>query len=146
MQLDAILATKMLAIYVGQGAIGIWPMSIISNEDDTYFDRLLGGIHPKIKTGFVSTPLIMDPDPYVLQSRIKKEIMHEAGHLLYELKDHNPKYSSGKLCPMSRGGNRSHGERTYVGIVVDQRGLDFCDECVDRIETYQKVRKNKSQI
>jgi predicted Zn-dependent protease len=62
--------------------------------------------------------------------RTLKVSLHEVGHN-FGLTDHaSYKHTrDGTLCPMSRGEFNKFGYRGYIKIIIDGRGLHFCDEC-----------------
>ncbi|UCD27763.1 MAG: hypothetical protein JSV03_11740, partial [Planctomycetota bacterium] len=53
----------------------------------------------------------------------------------------------GSLCPMSRGEFNKFGYRGYIKIIIDGRGLNFCDECVDFLsKVYGSRRRSKKLL
>ena len=78
--------------------------------------------------------------------RTLKVSLHEVGHN-FGLTDHASyrpaKY--GLLCPMSRGEFNKFGYRGYVKVIIDGRGLTFCDECWEFIKkVYSRRRLSQS--
>jgi hypothetical protein len=96
----------------------------------------VGGKNPKndvavVSTNKLSPPQIQSEKDYDLYLyRTLKVSLHELGHN-FGLTDHASfrKTRDGTLCPMSRGEFNKFGYRGYVRVVIDGRGLHFCEEC-----------------
>lgn len=135
--IDAQLLTMILDEEYKGPTLGITDADLKTEDDDAFYNSILGGKNPKNDVAVVSTnkltPLNMesDNDYDLFISRTLKVSLHEVGHN-FGLMDH-PSYklaSNGLLCPMSRGEFNKFGYRGYVKIIVDGRGLKFCDECI----------------
>ena len=80
--------------------------------------------------------------------RTLKVSLHEVGHNL-GLTDHaSYKHTAdGTLCPMSRGEFNKFGYRGYVKVIIDGRGLFFCDECTHFLKSvYGKITRSASDL
>ena len=73
-----------------------------------------------------------DSEYELFVDRTLKVSLHEIGHN-FGLSDHAAYQPArdGLLCPMSRGEFNKFGYRGYVKAVIDGRGANFCDECID---------------
>jgi len=136
--IDAQLLTMILDEEYSGPTLGITDADLKTEDDDAFYNSILGGKNPKNDVAVVSThkltPLNMDSDrDYELFiNRTLKVSLHEVGHN-FGLTDH-ASYRlarNGLLCPMSRGEFNKFGYRGYVKVVVDGRGRIFCDECTD---------------
>jgi predicted Zn-dependent protease len=139
--IDALLLTMILDQEYGGHTLGITDADLKTEDDDEFYNSILGGKNPKNDVAVVSTnkltPLNIDTDTEyeLFIGRTLKVSLHEVGHNL-GLTDHASYQSAGdgSLCPMSRGDFNKFGYRGYVKVVVDGRGANFCDECIDFLE------------
>ena len=69
------------------------------------------------------------------------------GHNL-GLTDHKPDDTlhDGLLCPMSRGEINKFGYRGYIKVIVDGRGMNFCEECVDFLNTFYGYKQCSDKL
>jgi len=136
--IDALLLTMILDEEYGGHTLGITDADLKTEDDDEFYNSILGGKNPKNDVAVVSTrkltPTNLDTDiEYELFiDRTLKVSLHEVGHN-FGLTDHASYQPAGDglLCPMSRGEYNKFGYRGYVKVVVDGRGATFCDECID---------------
>ena len=136
--IDALLLTMILDQEYGGHTLGITDADLKTEDDDEFYNSILGGKNPKNDVAVVSTskltPANLDTDiEYELFiDRTLKVSLHEVGHN-FGLTDHASYQPAGDglLCPMSRGEFNKFGYRGYVKVVVDGRGATFCDECID---------------
>jgi predicted Zn-dependent protease len=134
--IDAQLLTMILDEEYSGPTLGITDADLHTEDDDAFYNSILGGKNPKNDVAVVSThkltPLNMDSDrDYDLfLERTLKVSLHEVGHN-FGLMDHGSYKLArdGLLCPMSRGEFNKFGYRGYVKIIIDGRGRAFCDEC-----------------
>jgi hypothetical protein len=136
--IDAQLLTMVLDEEYKGPTLGITDADLKTDDDDAFYNSILGGKNPKNDVAVVSThklkPLNMDTDSDydLFIDRTLKVSLHEMGHN-FGLTDH-ASYKlaeDGLLCPMSRGEFNKFGYRGYVKVIVDGRGRIFCDECTD---------------
>lgn len=136
--IDAHFLTLILHDKYEGHTLGITDADLKTDDDDEFYNTILGGKNPKNDVAVVSTkklsPVVInsenDYDLYV--ARTLKVSIHEVGHNL-GLSDHASYQTAddGSLCPMSRGEFNKFGYVGYVRAIVDSRGLNFCDECAD---------------
>jgi predicted Zn-dependent protease len=139
--IDALLLTMILDQEYGGHTLGITDADLKTEDDDEFYNSILGGKNPKNDVAVVSTnkltPLNIDTDTEyeLFIGRTLKVSLHEVGHN-FGLTDHASYQPAGDglLCPMSRGDFNKFGYRGYVKVVVDGRGANFCDECIDFLE------------
>lgn len=89
------------------------------------FTFVFGEAHLSGRTGVVSLHRLRPEaygfaaDPIVLQDRLSKEVLHEVGHLFGLVHCHHPE------CVMG-----------FSAVVeeIDNKGFDFCDDCLERVE------------
>jgi predicted Zn-dependent protease len=135
--IDAQLLTMILDEAVGGHVLGITDADLKTRDDDEFYNSILGGKNPRNDVAVVSTKKLT---PFNLNSdrqyelfidRTLKVSLHEVGHN-FGLTDHaSYKHTpDGTLCPMSRGEFNKFGYRGYVKVIIDGRGLIFCDECI----------------
>ena len=135
--IDAQLLTMILDEEYSGHTLGITDADLKTEDEDEFYNSILGGKNPKNDVAVVSTRKLTPEDfnserAYNLFiDRTLKVSLHEVGHNL-GLTDHAayrpaPK---GRLCPMSRGEFNKFGYRGYVKAIVDGRGRFFCDECI----------------
>lgn len=136
--IDANLLTMILDEEYGGHTLGITDADLKTEDEDEFYNSILGGKNPKNDIAVVSTkkltPQRIDSDQEydLFIDRTLKVSLHEVGHN-FGLTDHASfkLAKDGFLCPMSRGEFNKFGYRGYVKVVIDGRGLNFCDECVD---------------
>jgi predicted Zn-dependent protease len=105
--------------------------------EDEFYHSIFGGKNTKNDVAVVSTnklspqKITSDKEYDLFIGRILKVALHEVGHNL-GLTDHASYKTAldGSLCPMSRGEFNKFGLRGYVTAVIDERGLNFCEECI----------------
>jgi len=134
---DAQLLTMILDEEYSGHTLGITDADLKTEDDDEFYNSILGGKNPKNDVAVVSTnkltPEKIDSDQEydLFIDRTLKVSLHEVGHN-FGLTDH-ASYRPGQgglLCPMSRGEFNKFGYRGYVKVIVDGRGRKFCDECL----------------
>lgn len=151
--IDAQLLTMILDEEYRGPTLGITDADLKTEDDDTFYNSILGGKNPKSDVAVVSTNKLTpqkmnsanDYDLFI--NRTLKVSLHEVGHNL-GLTDH-PSYKlagNGMLCPMSRGEFNKFGYRGYVKIIVDGRGLDFCDDCIDFLKGVYTRRRLSAKL
>lgn len=134
--IDAQLLTMILDQEYGGHILGITDADLKTRDDDEFYNSILGGKNPRNDVAVVSTkkliplPLDSDMEYELFIDRTLKVSLHEVGHNL-GLTDHASyrHTAEGTLCPMSRGEFNKFGYRGYVKVIIDGRGLIFCDEC-----------------
>lgn len=147
--IDAQLLTMILDEEYNGPTLGITDADLKTEDDDAFYNSILGGKNPKNDVAVVSTHKLTPPNldtekNYELfVDRTLKVSLHEVGHN-FGLTDHASyqQANNGLLCPMSRGEINKFGYRGYVKIIVDGRGRQFCDECTDFL-TGVYARKHK---
>ena len=134
--IDAQLLTMILDEEYSGPTLGITDADLKTEDEDAFYNSILGGKNPKNDVAVVSTHKLTPPnidcdkdyDRFV--DRTLKVSLHEVGHNLGLMDHASYKLASdGLLCPMSRGEFNKFGYRGYVKIIVDGRGRIFCDEC-----------------
>jgi predicted Zn-dependent protease len=151
--IDAQLLTMILDEEFSGPTLGITDADLKTEDDDAFYNSILGGKNPKNDVAVVSThkltPLNMDSDRdyEVFINRTLKVSLHEVGHN-FGLMDHASYRLArdGLLCPMSRGEFNKFGYRGYVKIIVDGRGRTFCDECTDFLTGVYTGRMSSAQF
>lgn len=141
--IDALLLTMILDQEYGGHTLGITDADLKTEDDDEFYNSILGGKNPKNDVAVVSTnkltPLNLgtDTDYELFIDRTLKVSLHEVGHN-FGLTDHASYQPAGDglLCPMSRGEFNKFGYRGYVKVIVDGRGATFCEECIDFLEKF----------
>lgn len=134
--IDAHLLTMVLHDEYGGHILGITDADLKTSDWDEFYNSIVGGKNPKndvavVSTNKLSPPQIQSEKDYDLYlDRTLKVSLHELGHN-FGLTDHASfrKSRDGTLCPMSRGEFNKFGYRGYVRVVIDGRGLYFCEEC-----------------
>ena len=134
--LDAYLLTMILDMEYGGHTLGITDADLKTQDEDTFYNTIIGGKNPRNDVAVVSTRHLSpnriesDGDYNLLIRRTLKVALHEIGHNL-GLTDHaSYRFTAdGSLCPMSKGEFNKFGYQGYVRAVVDGRGFNFCDEC-----------------
>ena len=145
--IDAHFLTLVLQDTYEGHTLGITDADLKTRDDDEFYNSILGGKNPKNDVAVVSTkklsPVTIDTDnDYELYvARTLKVSIHEVGHNL-GLTDHASYQTAddGSLCPMSRGEFNKFGYIGYVRAIVDSRGFNFCDECMDFLEKTFRYR------
>jgi hypothetical protein len=136
--IDAQLLTMILDEEYGGHTLGITDADLRTSDQDEFYNSILGGKNPKNDVAVVSTkklkPALMNSESEyeLFISRTLKVSLHEVGHN-FGLTDHASfkQAQDGALCPMSRGEFNKFGYRGYVTVVIDGRGFNFCEECID---------------
>ena len=134
--IDAYLLTMVLDMEFGGHTLGITDADLKTRDEDEFYNTIIGGKNPRNDVAVVSTRRLSperiqsDGDYRLLIKRTLKVSLHEIGHNL-GLTDHSAYQfaSDGSLCPMSKGEFNKFGYKGYVRAVVDGRGLNFCDDC-----------------
>lgn len=151
--IDALLLTMILDQEYGGHTLGITDADLKTEDDDEFYNSILGGKNPKNDVAVVSTnkltPLRINTDKEykLFIDRTLKVSLHEVGHN-FGLTDHASYQPArdGTLCPMSRGEFNKFGYRGYVKIIIDGRGSMFCDECIDFLNNIYGQRPSARQI
>jgi len=134
--IDAQLLTMILDEAFGGHTLGITDADLKTQDEDEFYNSILGGKNPRNDVAVVSTKklspqdLNSDKQYELFIDRTLKVSLHEVGHN-FGLTDHASYRHTrdGTLCPMSRGEFNKFGYRGYIKIIIDGRGLHFCDEC-----------------
>jgi predicted Zn-dependent protease len=134
--IDAQLLTMILFEEVGGHTLGITDADLKTKDEDEFYSSIFGGKNPKNNVAVVSTnqlspmKIVSKKDYDLFIDRTLKVSLHEVGHNL-GLTDHAAYRvaSDGSLCPMSRGEFNKFGFKGYVTVIIDGRGMIFCDEC-----------------
>jgi len=151
--IDAQLLTMILDEEYSGPTLGITDADLKTEDDDAFYNSILGGKNPKNDVAVVSThkltPLNMDSDRDCDRfiDRTLKVSLHEVGHN-FGLMDHASYRLArdGLLCPMSRGEFNKFGYRGYVKVIIDGRGAIFCDECTDFLTSVYTGRMSSAQF
>ena len=149
--IDAQLLTLILGEEYYGNTLGITDADLKVNDDDEFYNSIIGGKNPKNDVAVVSTKkltpqnMASEEEFNLFIDRTTKVALHEVGHNL-GLTDHAAykPATDGTLCPMSRGEFNKFGYRGYVRAIVDGRGLKFCHECSDFLRSiygYRSTRK-----
>ena len=136
--IDAYFLTKILHQQYEGHVLGITDADLKTYDEDEFYNSIFGGKNPQNDVAVVSTNKLCEDridsqKAYDLFfNRILKVSLHEVGHNL-GLTDHASYQtaSDGCLCPMSRGEINKFGYIGYLRAIIDGRGMNFCDECVD---------------
>jgi len=145
--IDAQLLTLILGEEYCGNTLGITDADLKVNDDDEFYNSIIGGKNPKNDVAVVSTKkltprnMVSEKEFDLFIDRTTKVALHEVGHNL-GLTDHASykPAANGSLCPMSRGEFNKFGYRGYVRAIVDGRGLEFCDECSDFLRSVYGYR------
>ena len=151
--IDALLLTMILDEAYGGHTLGITDADLRTEDDDEFYNSILGGKNTKNDVAVVSTnklspmKIATDSEYELFVDRTLKVSLHEIGHN-FGLSDHAAYQPArdGLLCPMSRGEFNKFGYRGYVKAVIDGRGATFCDECVDFLEKIYGRKETDQQI
>jgi len=151
--IDAQLLTMILDEEYNGPTLGITDADLKTEDEDAFYNSILGGKNPKNDVAVVSTHKLKPPnmdsdmDYDLFVDRTLKVSLHEVGHN-FGLMDHASYRLArdGLLCPMSRGEFNKFGYRGYVKIIVDGRGRAFCDECTDFLTGVYTARMSSAQL
>jgi hypothetical protein len=152
--IDALLLTMILNEEYGGHILGITDADLKTRDDDEFYNSILGGKNPRNDVAVVSTkkliplPLDSDMEYELFIDRTLKVSLHEVGHNL-GLTDHATyrHTAQGTLCPMSRGEFNKFGYRGYVKVIIDGRGLIFCDECTHFLKSvYRRITPSTTKL
>ena len=134
--IDAQLLTMILYDEVGGHTLGITDADLKTQDEDEFYNSIFGGKNPGNNVAVVSTKKLSprkintEKEYELFINRTLKVSLHEVGHN-FGLTDHASYQVTrdGTLCPMSRGEFNKFGFKGYVTVIIDGRGLTFCDEC-----------------
>ena len=146
--IDAQLLTMILDQEYAGHTLGITDADLKTEDDDEFYNSILGGKNPKNDVAVVSTnkltPQNLNTDRKygLFIDRTLKVSLHEVGHN-FGLTDHASyrPARNGLLCPMSRGEFNKFGYRGYVKVIIDGRGKNFCDECIHFLKSVYGHRR-----
>ncbi len=146
--IDAQLLTMILDEEYAGHTLGITDADLKTEDDDEFYNSILGGKNPKNDVAVVSTnkltPQNLNTDRKygLFIDRTLKVSLHEVGHN-FGLTDHASYQPArnGLLCPMSRGEFNKFGYRGYVKVIIDGRGKNFCDECIHFLKSVYGHRR-----
>jgi len=146
--IDAQLLTMILDQEYAGHTLGITDADLKTEDDDEFYNSILGGKNPKNDVAVVSTNkltpqnLNTDREYGLFIDRTLKVSLHEVGHN-FGLTDHASyrPARNGLLCPMSRGEFNKFGYRGYVKVIIDGRGKNFCDECINFLKSVYGHRR-----
>jgi predicted Zn-dependent protease len=146
--IDAQLLTMILDQEYDGHTLGITDADLKTEDDDEFYNSILGGKNPKNDVAVVSTNkltpqnLNTDREYDLFIDRTLKVSLHEVGHN-FGLTDHASYQPArnGLLCPMSRGEFNKFGYRGYVKVIIDGRGKNFCDECIHFLKSIYGHRR-----
>jgi predicted Zn-dependent protease len=135
-QIDAQLLTMILHEQYGGHTLGITDADLKTEDQDEFYNTIIGGKNTTNYVAVVSTKklspenITSEREYQIYILRTLKVSLHEVGHNL-GLTDHASYKRSpdGSLCPMSKGEFNKFGYRGYVHVIIDGRGLSFCEEC-----------------
>ncbi len=153
-EIDAVFLTMILHEQYQGHVLGITDALLKkSDEDDEFYNTIIGGKNETNDVAVISTKLLtpgkdMSERGYRLYiDRVAKVALHEIGHN-YNLWDHDEfrKGSGDRLCPMSRGIMNMMDHQAYVTGVIDRRGELFCEECTDRLKKIINYRKESGML
>ena len=151
--IDAQLLTMILDEEYSGHTLGITDADLKTEDEDEFYNSILGGKNPKNDVAVVSTRKLA-PEEFSSEraynlfiDRTLKVSLHEVGHNL-GLTDHAAyrPASKGRLCPMSRGEFNKFGYRGYVKAIVDGRGRNFCDECIHFLKSVYGPDSSSSNL
>lgn len=150
---DAQLLTMILDQEYAGHTLGITDADLKTEDDDEFYNSILGGKNPKNDVAVVSTNkltpqnLNTDREYGLFINRTLKVSLHEVGHN-FGLTDHASyrPARNGLLCPMSRGEFNKFGYRGYVKVIVDGRGKNFCDECINFLKSVYGYRRSSKHF
>lgn len=130
-RIEAGLLTQVLDQEVGGHILGITDADLVDGSGKDFFDFMFGGKDNRNHVAVVSTRRITSRDPGRHLARLLKVALHELGHNFGLVHHYGfvPAATGGGYCPMTKGDFNRHGERSYVRVVIDGRGLGFCEGC-----------------
>ena len=151
--IDAQLLTMILDEEYSGHTLGITDADLKTEDEDEFYNSILGGKNPKNDVAVVSTskltPETIDTDREydLFIDRTLKVSLHEVGHN-FGLTDHAAYQPApnGLLCPMSRGDFNKFGYRGYVKVIVDGRGKNFCDEFIYFLKSVYGHQHSSGQL
>ena len=151
--IDAQLLTMILNEEYAGHTLGITDADLKTEDEDEFYNSILGGKNPKNDVAVVSTnkltPEKIDSDREydLFVDRTLKVSLHEVGHN-FGLTDHASYQParSGLLCPMSRGEFNKFGYRGYVKVIIDGRGRNFCDECIHFLRSFYNSKQSSAKF
>jgi hypothetical protein len=151
--IDAQLLTMILDEEYHGHILGITEADLQTSDEDEFYNSILGGKNPKNDVAVVSTRKLIPQRLFsrsmyeLFIARILKVSLHEIGHNL-GLTDHAAYRTApdGSLCPMSRGEFNRFGYRGYVRVVVDGRGLRFCEECTHFLKSVYRSGRLRGKV
>ena len=151
--IDAQLLTMILDEEYSGHTLGITDADLKTEDEDEFYNSILGGKNPKNDVAVVSTNKLIpenietDQEYDLFIDRTLKVSLHEVGHN-FGLTDHAAYQPApnGLLCPMSRGDFNKFGYRGYVKVIVDGRGKIFCDECNDFLKSVYGHQHSSGQF
>jgi len=151
--IDAQLLTMILDQEYAGHTLGITDADLKTEDDDEFYNSILGGKNPKNDVAVVSTnkltPQNLNTDRKygLFIDRTLKVSLHEVGHN-FGLTDHASYQPArnGLLCPMSRGEFNRFGYRGYVKVIIDGRGKNFCDECINFLKSVYGHRRPSKHL
>ncbi|MGD9299960.1 MAG: hypothetical protein PVI13_00190 [Desulfobacterales bacterium] len=151
--IDARLLTMILDEEYAGHTLGITDADLKTEDEDEFYNSILGGKNPKNDVAVVSTnkltPDKIDSDREydLFVDRTLKVSLHEVGHN-FGLTDHASYQpaGSGFLCPMSRGEYNKFGYRGYVKVIIDGRGRNFCDECMHFLRSLYQSGQSSTKL
>jgi len=146
--IDAQLLTMILDQEYAGHTLGITDADLKTEDDNEFYNSILGGKNPKNDVAVVSTnkltPQNLNTDRKygLFIDRTLKVSLHEVGHNfgLTDQASYRPA-RNGLLCPMSRGEFNKFGYRGYVKVIIDGRGKNFCDECIHFLKSVYGHRR-----
>ncbi|MBW2339975.1 MAG: hypothetical protein JRF50_06450 [Deltaproteobacteria bacterium] len=151
--IDAFLLTTILHEEFGGHTLGITDADLKTNDEHGFYDSIFGGKNPQNDVAVVSTRRLgpteinskRDYNLYI--DRALKVSLHEVGHNL-GLIDHGSykMAGGGSLCPMSKGEFNKFGYWGYVRVIIDGRGLNFCDECTYFLKNMCGYRSQSAKL
>lgn len=151
--IDAQLLTMILDEEYPGHTLGITDADLKTTDDDVFYNSILGGKNPQNDVAVVSTnkltplDLTTDREYDLFVDRTLKVALHEVGHN-FGLTDHSSYKLAGDglLCPMSRGEFNKFGYRGYITVIIDGRGVIFCDECTDFLKNVYGASHSPAQF
>ena len=151
--IDAQLLTMILDEEYSGHTLGITDADLKTEDEDEFYNSILGGKNPKNDVAVVSTSKLTpgnietDQEYDLFIDRTLKVSLHEVGHN-FGLTDHAAYQPApnGLLCPMSRGDFNKFGYRGYVKVIVDGRGKNFCDECIYFLKSVYGHQHSSGQL
>jgi predicted Zn-dependent protease len=151
--IDAQLLTMVLDEEYSGHTLGITDADLKTGDEDDFYNSILGGKNTQNDVAVVSTSKLSpghinsDREYDLFIDRTLKVSLHEVGHNL-GLTDHAAyrPAPNGMLCPMSRGEFNKFGYRGYIKVIVDGRGKNFCDECINFLRSIYGRRRSSGQL